>query len=95
MQTTLGNHHRPSLDSPNWEVGMAWKQGYVASGTKDLNHTVSYNLSSVATTLSTPRKRAHLRMAPKFMGSCGSVEHAVLQSHAHWAATGAASFPGQ
>jgi len=47
---------------------MTWKQGYDASG----QGADTYNLSAVATTLSTPRKRAHLRMAPKFMGSCRS-----------------------
>lgn len=41
-------------------------EGNVTEGT---NLVSFYKFFAVATTLSTPRNKAHLRMAPKFMGS--------------------------
>ena len=39
------------------------------NATKCTGLVISYKFFAVATTLSTPRNKAHLRMAPKFMGS--------------------------
>ena len=39
------------------------------NATKGPSLVISYKFFAVATTLSTPRNKAHLRMAPKFMGS--------------------------
>ena len=39
------------------------------NATKGIQVVNSYKFFAVATTLSTPRNKAHLRMAPKFMGS--------------------------